>query len=168
MQAHVSQNSSGRRKTSKYFATDKQKPKDEKETQQLPAKRKTQKDNDESEKPPPTKKVHIIDDDDDFVLSSNRKNSVDVTLGKKLKSGWGRGIATKPAAIEEGDEDDTKNIGSPLKSGGRGCGGGGSSAVPADQRGRGGGLGGFMNFGVRKDPPHKGEKVKNIENLWID
>ena len=78
MQARASPESSGRRKTSKYFATDKQKPKDEKEIEELPTKRKAQKHNDESVKPPPAKKVHIVDDDDDddddddFVFSSSR------------------------------------------------------------------------------------------------
>uniref|UniRef100_A0A7N2KMT6 Replication factor C subunit 1 n=1 Tax=Quercus lobata TaxID=97700 RepID=A0A7N2KMT6_QUELO len=206
--ARASPESSGRRKTSKYFATDKQKPKDEKETEELPTKRKAQKHNDESVKPPPAKKVHIVDDDDDddddFVFSSSRKKSNDVTPSKKLKSGSGRGIAQKPVDIEEGDddddkdfetplksggrgrggrgssatpaggrgrggaqkpvdieegdEDDDKDIETPLKSGGRGRGGRGSSAAPAGGRGRGGGRGGFMSFGERKDPPHKGEK----------
>ncbi|KAF3975047.1 hypothetical protein CMV_001674 [Castanea mollissima] len=110
------------RQKENYFVTDKQKPKDEKETQELPTKRKCQKHNDESVKPPLAKKVHIVDDDDDFMLFSSRKNSVDVTPRKKLKSGSG------------------------------------SSAEPAIGRGRGSGWGGFMNFGERKDPPHKGEK----------
>ncbi|KAL4611280.1 hypothetical protein ACB092_08G112500 [Castanea dentata] len=140
--AHASPESSGRRKTSKYFATDKQKPKNEKETEELPTKRKAQKHNDESVKPPPAKKVHIVDDDDDddddFVISSSRKKLVDVTPSKKLKSGSGRGIAQKPVDIEEGDEDDDKDIETPLKSGGRGRGGRGSSAAPAGGRGRGG------------------------------
>ncbi|XP_075635590.1 replication factor C subunit 1-like isoform X2 [Castanea sativa] len=138
--AHASPESSGRRKTSKYFATDKQKPKDEKETEELPTKRKAQKHNDESVKPPPAKKVHIVDDDDDddFVISSSRKKLVDVTPSKKLKSGSGRGIAQKPVDIEEGDEDDDKDIETPLKSGRRGRGGRGSSAAPAGGRGRGG------------------------------
>ncbi|XP_030960610.1 replication factor C subunit 1-like isoform X2 [Quercus lobata] len=155
--AHASQESSDRRKTSKYLVTDKQKPKDEKETQELPTKRKAQKHNDESVKPPPVKKLHIVDDDDDdddFILSSSRKNSVDVTSRKKLKSGSGRGIAQKPVDIEEGDEDDDKDIDTHLKSGGIG-----SSAEPASGRGRGSGWGSFINFGERKDPPHKGEKV---------
>nr|POE89440.1 replication factor c subunit 1 [Quercus suber] len=154
MQAHASQESSGRRKTCKYFVTDKQKPKDEKETQELPTKRKRQKHNDESVKPPPANKVHKVDDDDDdddFILCSSRKNSVDVTPSKKLKSVSGRGIAQKPVDIEEGDEDDDKDIETHL-------GGRGSTGAAAGGRGRGGGWGGFMNFGERKDPPHKGEK----------
>ncbi|XP_059429692.1 replication factor C subunit 1 isoform X2 [Corylus avellana] len=160
-QVHGGQENSGRRKTSKYFATDKQKLKEEKETEEhLPAKRKTQKDSDESLKSPPSKKVHKVDadDDDDFVLPSSRKNSVDVTPSKKLKLGLGRGVTQKPVDVEENDEDDDKNIETPLRSGGRGRGGRSSSAAPAGGRGRGGGRGGFMNFGERKDPPHKGEK----------
>ena len=159
MQAHASQECSGRRKTSKYFVTDKQKPKDDKEKQELPTKRKSQKHNDESVKPPPAKKVHKVDDDDDdddFILSSSRKNSVDVTPSKKLKSASGRGIAQKPVDIEEGDEDDDKDIETHL-------GGRGSTEAAAGGRGIGGGWGGFMNFGERKDPPHKGEKVKKLK-----
>ncbi|KAG2674239.1 hypothetical protein I3760_13G125000 [Carya illinoinensis] len=155
---HGGQESSGRRKTSKYFATDKQKPEDEEETKELPAKRKTQKDSIESSKPTPPKKArNVEDDDDDFLLPSSRKNLVDVTPGKKLKSGLGRGISRKPVDDEESDEEDDKDT-ETQKSGGRGRGRRGSSAAPAGGRGRGGGRGGFMNFGERKDPPHKGEK----------
>uniref|UniRef100_A0A5B7ACB2 Replication factor C subunit 1 n=1 Tax=Davidia involucrata TaxID=16924 RepID=A0A5B7ACB2_DAVIN len=163
---HGGQESSGRRKTSKYFATDKQKPKDEKQMEDLSAKRKAQKGGEElssDAKPPPGKKLHKVDDDDDFVLPSSRKGkgSVDVTPSKKLKSGSGRGIAQKPVDIDESDEDtvDDKDTKSHLKSAGRGRGGRGASAGPAGGRGRGGGgRGGFMSFGERKDPPHKGEK----------
>ncbi|GAV75386.1 hypothetical protein CFOL_v3_18865 [Cephalotus follicularis] len=51
---HGGQEPSGRRKTSKYFDKDKQRPKDEKVTEELPTKRKTP--NKESLKPPPPKK----------------------------------------------------------------------------------------------------------------
>lgn len=155
------QESSGRRKTSKYFATDKQKPKDEKETKEIPAKRKTKIDVDSSTKSPPSKKIHKVDDkDDDFVLPIENKTSVGATPSKKLKSGSGRGVAQKSIGTDEVDEDDVKNTESPLKSSGRGHGGRGASGAPAGGRGRGGGRGGFMNFGDRKDPPHKGEKVE--------
>ncbi|KAJ9189132.1 hypothetical protein P3X46_000462 [Hevea brasiliensis] len=164
------QENSGRRKTSKYFAKDKQKPKDEKELEELPTKRKTKKD-DQSVKPPPSKKVHKVDDsedDDDFVLLDKKKNSVDVTPSKKLKTGSGRAVAQKPVGNDASDEDDVKDAESPLKSSGRGRGGRGGSSASAGRRGgsatlaggrgRGSGRGGFMNFGERKDPPHKGEK----------
>ncbi|XWS57097.1 hypothetical protein CRYUN_Cryun09bG0142200 [Craigia yunnanensis] len=147
------QENSGRRKTSKYFPAEKQKPKDEQGTVELPAKRKVQ--NYSSENPPPLKKPSRADVDDDFVLPKS-KNSVDVTPSKKLKSGSGRGVAQKAVDIVESDEDEAKDLESPVKSGGRGRGGRG--AGPASGRGRGGGRGGFMNFGERKDPPHKGEK----------
>jgi len=188
------QASSGRRKTSKYFDTDKSKAKDEVETQVLPAKRKTNEDN-----------------RDDSVLPTNQKKVAGSTPTKKLKSGSGRGIPQKPvdldesdeedekdavtpiksggrgrggrgastsasggrgrgggrgtaqksAAMEENDEDDENNVASAAKSGGRGRGGRGASAQASGGRGRGGGgRGGFMNFGERKDPPHKGEKVQ--------
>ena len=150
------QENSGRRKTSKYFPAEKQKLKDEQGTVELPAKRKVQ--NDSSEKPSPLKKPNRADVDDDFVLPKS-KSSLDVTPSKKLKSGLGRGVAQKVVNIDESDEDDAKDLESPVKSGGRGRGGRGASAVPASGRGRSG-RGGYMNFGERKDPPHKGEKVK--------
>lgn len=123
---HGGQESSCRRKTSKYF----QKPKDEKEMEELPAKRKTQKGTEESLNPPPSKKIRRVvdDDDDDFVLHKSDDEKVD------------------------------KDTEPPIKSGGRGRGGRGALVTPAGGRGRGGGRGGFMNFGERKDPPHKGEK----------
>ncbi|PQQ01921.1 replication factor C subunit 1 isoform X3 [Prunus yedoensis var. nudiflora] len=153
---HGGQENSGRRKTSKYFTTDK--PKDEKETE-VPAKRKTYKEPDESVKPSPAKKVHkVVDDDDDFVLPHLKKNLVDATPRKKLKSASGVGVAQKLTAIDEGGDDDVKDAESHCKPGGRGRGGRGTSAGPAGGRGRGAGRGGFMNFGDRKDPPHKGEK----------
>lgn len=151
---------SARRKTSKYFS-DKQKPKDEKETDQVAAKRKSQMDVPEAQKPSPLKKIHRTDDvdDDDFVPASAKGTTV-VTPNKKLKTSSGRGIPKKSVEVEESDEEDAKDSKSPLKPSGRGRGGRGASA-PAGGRGRGsGGRGGFMNFGERKDPPHKGEKVQ--------
>ncbi|XP_031371611.1 replication factor C subunit 1 isoform X1 [Punica granatum] len=149
---------SARRKTSKYFA-DKQKPKDEKETDEVPAKRKPQTDIPEAQKPRLSKKLHKVDDDDDDdFMPSNAKSTTDVSPTKKLKSCSGRGIPKKSVDVEESDEDDAKDTKSPLKPSGRGRGGRAASA-PAGGRGRGGGgRGGFMNFGERKDPPHKGEK----------
>ncbi|XP_022765612.1 replication factor C subunit 1 isoform X2 [Durio zibethinus] len=149
------QENSGRRKTSKYFPAEKQKAKVEQGTAELPAKRKAQ--NDSIEKPSPLKKPSRADVDDDFVLPKS-KNSVDVTRSKKLKSVSGRAVAQKAVDVYDSDEDDAKDLESPVKSGGRGRGGRGASVGPASGRGRGGGRGGFMNFGERKDPPHKGEK----------
>lgn len=135
-------------------------PKDEKEMEELPAKRKILKGTEESLKPPPSKKIHkavVDDDDDDFVPPNSGINSADFTPSKKVKSSSGRGVAQKNVDTEKSDdEEDTK---SPLKSGGRGRGGRGALVTSAGGRGRGGGRGGFMNFGERKDPPHKGEKV---------
>lgn len=155
--AQVSQESTARRKTSKYFSsdaqkTDAEKTKDVKETEATPAKRKPQKSSEEVHndvKPPSVKKLRKEEDDDDF----------EVTPTKKQKSATGRAIAKKPAVTEEKDDADDEVDGTPAKSGGRGRGGRGSSAAPASGRGRGGGggRGGYMNF-ERKDPPHKGEK----------
>ncbi|KAH9659424.1 Replication factor C subunit 1 [Citrus sinensis] len=151
--------SMGRRKTSKYFATDKQKPEDGGEKEELPAKRKAEKDDGKSVRSSPLKKFHKADDDDDdFVPPSVKKNSVGATPSKKLKSGSGRAVAQKSVDIDDDEEEDVKKTESPLKSSGRGRGGRGASGAPAVGRGRGGGRGGFMNFGERKDPPHKGEK----------
>ncbi|KAJ7948115.1 Replication factor C subunit 1 [Quillaja saponaria] len=141
------QESSGRRKTSKYF-TEKQKPKEETEKEELPAKRKNQKHSEDSS----CGRGH------GGRGPSATPAGVNTTASKKLKSGSGRGASQKYLDIEESDEDDVKETASPSKSGGRGRGGRGASATPAGGRGRGSGRGGFMNFGERKDPPHKGEK----------
>lgn len=156
MQVAGGQESSGRRVTSKYFNTNKQKVKDEKETQELPAKRKNVKD---SEDIPEPKKIHE-DVGDDSVLPTNKKKLAEATPKKKLKSESGKGIPQKSAVLEESDEDDDKDAVSAVKSAGRGGGGRGASGRSSGGRGRGGGRGGFMNFGERKDPPHKGEKVQ--------
>eukprot|EP00257_Ricinus_communis_P013859 XP_015571395.1 replication factor C subunit 1 isoform X2 [Ricinus communis] len=157
------QDNSGRRKTSKYFAKDKQQSKAEKEIEELPAKRKARNGSDRSTKTPPSKKVHKIedneddddDDDDDFVMPDKKKSAGEVTPSKKSKSGSGRGFAQKTVDDNASNEDDATK--SPLKSSG-GRGGRGGSAAVSGGRGRGVGRGGFMNFGERKDPPHKGEK----------
>ncbi|PRQ32858.1 putative replication factor C subunit 1, P-loop containing nucleoside triphosphate hydrolase [Rosa chinensis] len=154
---HVGEENSGRRKTSKYFPPNKPKPNEEKETVQVPAKRKTRPDPVESSRPSPAKKVQKVaddDDDDDFVLPQSKKK--EATPSKKLKNASGMGIPQNLTSADESDDDETK---ASRKSGGRGRGGrGSSSAAPAAGRGRGAGRGGFMNFGERKDPPHKGEK----------
>lgn len=195
------QESTGRRKTSKYFSSDKQNPKEGTGVEEPSLKRKAQTSSIEKNtdvKPPPGKRAHKVEDnDDDFVLPTSMKD-LDVTPSKKLKTGSGRGAAKKPMDVDESDEaDDDKDLksnkaagrgcgrssalgtsvsrkssaldendedesdekaGKSLKSGGRGRGRAGP-AVPAGGRGRGGGgRGGFMNFGERKDPPHKGEK----------
>uniref|UniRef100_A0A803NP07 Replication factor C subunit 1 n=1 Tax=Cannabis sativa TaxID=3483 RepID=A0A803NP07_CANSA len=123
----------GRRKTSKYFAEK------EKERVEVPAKRKSQNDGDGYEKPSPAKKVHKgdDDDDDDFVLPDSKKNSVDATPRKKLKSGSGRGAGQKPVKIDESDDDDDVKDVLPSKSGGRGRGGRGASATSSGGRGAG-------------------------------
>ncbi|KAK4712854.1 hypothetical protein R3W88_018761 [Solanum pinnatisectum] len=188
------QETTNRRKTSKYFATDKVKAKEEK-VDEVSAKRKAQSaagSSSANEKPPAAKRIHKAEDDDDFVPLVSAMGSKDVTPSKKSVSGSGRGSAQKNV-ISDGSDDDLKNKKSDLKpagrgrggraaktsgkgvpldeseddasavkdnkSGGRGRGGKGTSAAPSGGRGRGGGgRGGFMNFGERKDPPHKGEK----------
>lgn len=156
--------STARKKTSKYFAADKKKPKDEMELDDVSNKRKALKEAEQTHKPPPAKKVHKVEDeddnDDDFVLPISNKLA-DTTPNKKLKTGSGRGVPKKSVDVEASDDEDYKEIDAPPKSGGRGRGGRGSSAAPTGGRGRGsGGRGGFMKFGERKDPPHKGEKVR--------
>ncbi|RZC78493.1 hypothetical protein C5167_002687 [Papaver somniferum] len=173
------QESSGRKKTSRYFATKPDKSKDEQQAEKTVAKRKPQESSkalDEDLKPPPVKKLHKAkeekdsgskpppvkkllkakeeddneDDDDDFEPSP----------AKKLKSTPRKGVK-KSVEIDEDDDDDDEVGGTPRKPAGRGSGGRSSAAAPGGGRGRGrggGGRGGFMNFGERKDPPHKGEK----------
>ncbi|KAH9606291.1 hypothetical protein KSS87_014959 [Heliosperma pusillum] len=165
----------GRRKTSKYFEKNQEKAKVETEKAETPAKRKSEKrveDSDDYVKPSPAKKVHIVeeeDDDDDFAPISTRKKTVDAspskkpvdaTPSKKFKGSSGRGIPQKKVEVKERDEDvDEEENETPVKSAGRGRGGRAASTPSSGGRGRGGGgRGGFMNFGERKDPPHKGEK----------
>ncbi|KAG1333894.1 putative Replication factor C subunit 1 [Cocos nucifera] len=164
------QESSGRRKTSKYFAAttatesgSKQTTKDEKVMEKSPAKRKAQKiseDFQDDVKPVPAKKLHK-DEDDDFLPSNDKKKATVVKPSKKLKSGSGGGVSKNSVDKDDDDYDedelDDKYVETPVKAGGRGRGGRGAGAA-AGGRGRGGGRGGFMNFGERKDPPHKGEK----------
>ncbi|KAL3616030.1 replication factor C subunit 1 [Castilleja foliolosa] len=198
----VQECSSGRRKTSKYFAKD-DSIKEEMEVDEVSAIKKPQKgstDSASNSRIPPVKKIHKLEDDDDedddFVMPTSRKGSSTATPNKKLKSASGKGVARK-MVVDESDEDDDSKVKSnskaagsgrgrgikgssaapkpakamdvdegdeedmddakPVKAGGRGRGAGRSA--PAGGRGRGGGgRGGFMNFGERKDPPHKGEK----------
>ncbi|KAL7605712.1 hypothetical protein Lser_V15G15520 [Lactuca serriola] len=183
--AQGGQESSGRRKTSKYFASDKQNKEDPTEISEVTAKRKAKSDD---VKPSPVKKSRKVDDDDDddddFVMPKTEKSSVEATPSKKLKSGSGKGIpiasvkeddvviSPKSAGrgrgrgrtaggrgtkleSDEGNADDDEDA-KEVKSAGRGRGGRGGSAAAGG--GRGGGRGGFMAFGERKDPPHKGEK----------
>ncbi|KNA12520.1 hypothetical protein SOVF_124880 [Spinacia oleracea] len=162
------QESAARRKTSKYFDKDQEKPKVETQKVEVPAKRKTQKGDGDSHvntkpSPSPAKKVQKVeeeDDDDDFAPISSKKRSVDASPSKRLKGSSGRGIAKKNVVIDESDDemDEEKETKTPVKSAGRGRGRGAESAAAATGRGRGRGRGGFMNFGERKDPPHKGEK----------
>ncbi|XXG69159.1 hypothetical protein AAC387_Pa06g2095 [Persea americana] len=163
---HGAQESSGRKKTGKVAAATtlesntKHKPNNGSNIDRSPAKRKNPADSEElhdNVKPPSAKKTHKGDDDDDFVLPSERKYSVDeVSPPKKLKSGSGR-FGKKSIDVDEDVEPD--QVESPVKAGGRGGGGRGRGAAGAGGRGRGGGgRGAFMNFGERKDPPHKGEK----------
>ncbi|KAK8504249.1 hypothetical protein V6N13_062601 [Hibiscus sabdariffa] len=128
------QENSGRKKTSKYFPAENQKAKAESGNEQLPAKRKVQ--NDSSEKAPPSKKPSKVDVDDDFVLPKS-KNSVDVTPSKKLKSGSGKSVALKAVDIVESDEDDVKDLESPVKSGGKSRGGRAAGATKGPANGRG-------------------------------
>ncbi|KAI3918099.1 hypothetical protein MKX01_041419 [Papaver californicum] len=167
------QESSGRKKTSRYFATKADKSKDEQEVKKTVAKRKPQESSkalDDDVKPPPVKKFHKAkeernddskpppmkklpkakkeeEDDDDDVFEPSP--------AKKLKSVPRKGVK-KSVEIDEYNEDDDEVGGTPRKPAGRGSGGRSSAAAPAGGRGRG--RGGFMNFGERKDPPHKGEK----------
>ncbi|XP_009126518.1 replication factor C subunit 1 [Brassica rapa] len=164
-QASEDLETAARKKTSKYFAKDKAKAKEEKGVEELPVKRKLKTDTDDLGKTRPRKaiKVDDDDDDDDFEVPSAKK-SRDSTPSKKLKTGSGRGVATKAVDNDEADDgEDAQEKDTPVKSGGRGRGGRAASGASTGGRGGGGGgggrgRGGFMNFGERKDPPHKGEK----------
>ena len=101
-------------------------------------------------------------------MPNSKKNAVTATPKKKLKSRSGKGVGQKPLDDDGSDYEDVEDVELPSKSGGRGRGGRGTSATPAAGRGRGrgAGRGGFMNFGERKDPPNKGQKV-NLRIFWF-
>uniref|UniRef100_A0A0D9XTE1 Replication factor C subunit 1 n=1 Tax=Leersia perrieri TaxID=77586 RepID=A0A0D9XTE1_9ORYZ len=124
-------------------------------------------------KPPPSKKLKgasnaeahgktvCLDDDSEDKMDEDAKTpSKSAGRGKGRGSGRGRGGrgagATHGKTIgldDDGEEDRMyEDAKTPSKAAGRGRGGAGGG------RGRGGGGRGFMNFGERKDPPHKGEK----------
>ncbi|KAI3939095.1 hypothetical protein MKX01_001963 [Papaver californicum] len=171
------QESSGRKKTSRYFATKADKSKDEQEVEKTVAKRKPQESSkalDDDVKAPPVKKVHKAKEEKNGdskpptmkkLLKAKEEEADDDDVfepspAKKLKSVPRKGVK-KSVEIDQNDEDDDEVGCTPRKPAGRGSGGRSSAAAPAGGRGRGrggGGRGGFMNFGERKDPPHKGEK----------
>ncbi|KAG2558292.1 hypothetical protein PVAP13_8NG114700 [Panicum virgatum] len=166
---------SARKKTSKYFGSKAEKDSDVemadaaagKSTDKNVAKRKLKKGSNElkdDDKPLQAKKISNDDeddDDDDFVAPSKKKTPVKPPPSKKPKvesniEAPGRTTGTDDAKEDKMDEDAT----TPSKGAGRGRGRGGrgGGAAAPGGRGRGGGGRGFMNFGERKDPPHKGEK----------
>ncbi|XP_011088993.1 replication factor C subunit 1 [Sesamum indicum] len=102
------------------------------------------------------KLVNESDEDDGGKVQSKSK-SAGRGRGRGAKGSSITPTTTKGMDVDESDpEDMDDNDANSIKSGGRGRGGRGA---PAGGRGRGGGgRGGFMNFGERKDPPHKGEK----------
>ncbi|KAI3928871.1 hypothetical protein MKW92_043682 [Papaver armeniacum] len=163
------QESSGRRKTSRYFATKADKSKDEQEVEKTVAKRKPQESSkalDDDVEPSPVKKLHKAKEEknDDSkpppmkkLLNAKKEEKEDddddvfePSPAKKLKSVPRKGVKNY-VEIDENDDDDEVG-GTPRKPAGRGGGGRSSAASPA------GGRGGFMNFGEKRDPPHKGEK----------
>ncbi|KAK1271080.1 hypothetical protein QJS04_geneDACA012932 [Acorus gramineus] len=165
------QEGSSRRKTSKYFSattsedqSTKQKPREESLAGRTPAKRKAQEASEELHdvKPPSARKPQKFVDDEELVLPKEKKSAPSVHPPKKLKSESKVGNNRMSTDIEEDNEEKLENeeAGSPPKPGGRGRGGRGRGGATVGGRGRGGGggRGGFMNFGERKDPPHKGEK----------
>ncbi|KAK4482759.1 hypothetical protein RD792_009927 [Penstemon davidsonii] len=122
-----------RRKTSKYFAKDKN-SKDEMEVEETSMKRKSQKVSGELDsdlKPPPGKKIHKLDDEDeDFATPISRKGSVVTTPAKKLKSASGKGVSQK--LVDESDKDNGGKVKSNSRSAGRGRGAKVSSDTPTD------------------------------------
>ncbi|OEL36461.1 Replication factor C subunit 1, partial [Dichanthelium oligosanthes] len=115
-------------------------------------------------KPLPAKKMpkdDEDDDDDDFVAPSKKKTPVKPPPSKKPKVESNVEASARTTGTDDGEEDDKmdEDAKTPSKGAGRGRGRGGrgGGAAPGG-RGRGGGGRGFMNFGERKDPPHKGEK----------
>lgn len=136
-QASEDLETAARKKTSKYFAKDKAKAKEEKGVEELPAKRKLKTDSDDLGKPRPRKAIKVDDDDDDDFEVPSAKKTRDSTPSKKLKTGSGRGVATKAVDNDEADDgEDAQEKDTPVKSGGRGR--GGRAASGASTGGRGG------------------------------
>ncbi|CAL4983987.1 unnamed protein product [Urochloa decumbens] len=166
---------SARRKTSKFFGSKAEKDSDVemadasegKSTDKSAARRKLQKGSNElkdDSKPLPAQKMSKDDDDDDdddFVATSKKKTPVKPPPSKKPKVESNVVAPGRTTGTDDGEEEDNmdEDAKTPSKGAGRGRGRGGrgGGAVPGG-RGRGGGGRGFMNFGERKDPPHKGEK----------
>ncbi|CAN4084390.1 unnamed protein product [Withania somnifera] len=97
---------------------------------------------------------NVISDDSDDDLKNKKSDRKPAGRGRD-----GRAAQTGGKGVPLDESDDDASAFKDTKSGGRGRGGKGPSAAPSGGRGRGGGgRGGFMNFGERKDPPHKGEK----------
>ncbi|KAI3450784.1 hypothetical protein Pfo_007449 [Paulownia fortunei] len=100
--------------------------------------------------------VDEIDEDDGEKVKTNSKSAGSGrgrgAKGTSITPTTAKGMDADESDAEDMDDKDAKSV----KPSGRGRGGRGA---PAGGRGRGGGgRGGFMNFGERKDPPHKGEK----------
>ncbi|KAJ1275898.1 hypothetical protein BS78_05G171400 [Paspalum vaginatum] len=161
---------SARKKTSKYFGSKTEKDPDvemadaavEKGTDKSAAKRRLQKCSNElkdDSKPLPSKRPSkdIEDDDDDFVAPSKKKTPVKPPPTKKPKVEPNVEVPGKNDGEDEDGMDEDAKTPSKGAGRGRGRGGRGTGGAPGG-RGRGGGGRGFMNFGERKDPPHKGEK----------
>jgi replication factor C subunit 1 len=178
-QAPCNQDPSSRRKGSKYFTSKTEKdPGVEmtdaatgKSTEKSTGKRKIQKSSKELQdgnKSLPAKKIakHEEDDEDDFVAPSKKKTPVKPPLSKKSKVESSVEAPGKTLGVDEDEEDRMdEDVKTPSKAAGRGRGRGGRGAgVAPGGRGRGGGGRGF-NFGERKDPPHKGEKVTLLSFL---
>nr|CAB3490082.1 unnamed protein product [Digitaria exilis] len=164
---------SARRKTSKYFGSKTEKDSDVemedsavgKSADKGAAKRKLQKCSNELKddiKPLPAKKMSKNDDDDedDFVAPSKKKTPVKPPPSKKPKVESNAEAPGRTTGTDDGEEEDRmdEDAKTPSKGAGRGRGRGGRGGAAPGGRGRGGGGRGFMNFGERKDPPHKGEK----------
>ncbi|PWA92612.1 replication factor C subunit 1 [Artemisia annua] len=96
-------------------------------------------------------RASVKESDDDADDTPTNAKSGGRGRGRRGGAVGGRGTKLE---LDEGDaeDEDAKEV----KSAGRGRGGRGGSAAAGG--GRGGGRGGFMAFGERKDPPHKGEK----------
>jgi replication factor C subunit 1 len=174
-QAPCNQDPSPRGKASKYFASKTEKDSDVeiadvamgKSAEKSTGKRKFQKGSKELEddkKSLPAKKISMVEEDDeeDFVSPSRKKTPVKPPPSKKSKVESSVEASGKTVGVDEDDEDRMdEDVKTPSKTAGRGRGRGrggrGAGAAPGG-RGRGGGGRGF-NFGERKDPPHKGEKV---------
>lgn len=104
-------------------------------------------------------KASTDDDDGEDMMDEDAKTPSKAAGRGRGRGRGGRGTAHgKTSSLDDDGEEDRMDEDDKTTSKAAGRGRGGRGGATPGGRGRGGGGRGFMNFGERKDPPHKGEK----------